>query len=79
MVSALQMAILEEKYNSKALPTEFNLSPRSHPTTPRSMEKLRTARSLLQEMETKGTLVERVQILEDRLTEVVLLTLALSF
>jgi hypothetical protein len=32
------------------------------------VEKLRTARSLLQETETKGTLVERVQLLENRFT-----------
>ncbi|KAG0504959.1 hypothetical protein M758_N007300 [Ceratodon purpureus] len=64
-----QMAMLDEKYISKALATELIMSPRSHPTTPRSMEKLRTARSLLQETEEKGTLVERVQALEDRLAE----------
>ena len=64
------MTMLEEKYNSKTLASEFNLSPRSYPTTPRSTEKLRSARSLLQETEKRGTLVERVQILEDRITEV---------
>ncbi|KAG0587862.1 hypothetical protein KC19_2G197100 [Ceratodon purpureus] len=64
-----QMAMLDEKYISKTLATELMMSPHSHPTTPRSMEKLRTARSLLQETEAKGTLVERVQALEDRLDE----------
>lgn len=48
--------------------TELNSSPGLHPATPRTVEKLRTARSLLQETETKGTLVERVQLLENRFT-----------
>jgi hypothetical protein len=50
--------------------TELNSSPGLHPATPRTVEKLRTARSLLQETETKGTLVERVQLLENRFTAV---------
>lgn len=67
-VVALQMKKLEEKFSSRTVVTELNLSPRSHPT--RIKEKPRTARSLLQEMETEGTLVKRVQMLEDRLNEV---------
>ncbi|XP_024386841.1 uncharacterized protein [Physcomitrium patens] len=65
----LQMSMLEEKYNPKTISTEHNLSPNSQLVTPRTRERLRTARSLLRETESKGTLVERVSFLEARLTE----------
>lgn len=64
------MSMLEEKYNPKTISTEHNLSPNSQLVTPRTRERLRTARSLLRETESKGTLVERVSFLEARLTEV---------
>jgi len=68
-VLVLQMKSFEDKYNSSTVVTELNLSSHS------LQEKPRVARSLLQEMETEGTLVKRVQMLEDRLNGVLLQTL----
>jgi len=60
------MKSLEEKIGSMTIVTELDLSTHSH------KEKPQIAKSLLQEIETDKMLEKRVQMLEDRVNEVLL-------
>ena len=71
-----QMDVLEQKYSPRGLAADLR-SPSSlsslfsSPSTPSSLQRrCRPAKSVLLETEAKGTLVERVQRLEERISQV---------
>jgi hypothetical protein len=70
-----QMDLLEQKFSPRGLadlrsPSSPSLL--SSPTTPSSLERrCRSAKCVLLETEAKGTLVERIQRLEKRISQVI--------